>query len=268
MIYISPAVLLAEDYTSLVWPMFLWNNVVTITGITADHELAAYPATNLWNPQTSSIWKSGTIGDQTVEFETNSDQTIDAVGIARHNFGSSSIVVQIQGITAEPGAVWETLAEMVPGDDSPLLLVFTGGYYTDIRINLAEGSAAPQAGVVYIGKTLRMVTGIPPGHVPLKDAYETESLVGFAENGDFLDDIITAQRLSTSVQFRLLPGDWYREHMRGFVQSRDPFFFGWCPALYPHEMGYAKHTGSNAKPSINQSEGQMDITLPIIGLAL
>ncbi len=267
-IYLAPSIVLSPaDGASLLWPAFLWNNVLTFDGIEADQEDVDYPATNLANPQTSSLWKAGSTASQSLTFVLTSGDQIDSVGIARHNFGSAQIAVAIEGITAEPGADWEVLAELVPGDDSPILAIFEAGYYTSIRVKLEPGEVEPQAAVVYIGRLLRMPHGVPPGHAPLFDARDVEMLAGVAENGDFLGDIITSQRLGTSVDFRLLDGDWYREHMRPFVEAREPFFFAWAPALYPHECGFAKFDG-NPKPTISQVTGQIDIGLPLIGLAL
>lgn len=266
MLYIAPSIVLDVDgASSLQWPVFLWQNL--ITAVTADLEDASYPASNLLNPQTSSLWKAGSTADQDLVFDVTSAAPIDAVGIARHNFGSGECGVEIYGKTAEPGADWVLLADLSPGDDVPIIAIFAADYYVQIKISLAPDAVAPQAAVIYAGTTLRMPVGFPPGHMPLFDARDTEMLVGTAENGDFLGDVIISQRLTSSADFQVLDGDWYRENMRPFVASRAPFFFAWAPLLYPTEAGYVKFNGS-PKPTISQATGQVDISLPFLGLAL
>lgn len=266
-IFIAPSIVLSADSSSLRWPAFLWTSLITAAGISADHADSNYPATNLANPATASLWKSGSTADQDIVFTVSPSAPIDSVGIARHNWGSGAVGVTILGKTADVGAVFETLLELSPGDDSPILAIFESGYYTQIKISLAPGSVAPQAAVISIGTLLRMTTGIPPGHMPLFDARDITLLTAQAENGDFLGDVITSQLLSTSVDFKLLDPDWYRTNMRAFMRSRDPFFFAWSPTSYPLECSYCKFNGS-PKPTINQVSGQMDISLPLIGLAL
>lgn len=267
-IYLAPSLVLSpEESASLRWPAFLWNNVLTIGGIEADSEEVSFPASNLANPQTTSIWKAATTAEQYLTFTLSGEGLVDSVGIARHNFGSAQIAVTIEGITADLGADWEVLAELVPGDDSPILAIFAAGFYVGLRLKLEPEDIAPQAAVVYVGRLLRMPRGIPPGHVPLFDARDVSMLTGVAENGDMLGDVITSEHLGSSVDFRLLNGDWYRANMRPFVEAREPFFFAWAPALYPHECSFAKFDG-NPKPTISQVTGEMDISLQIIGLAL
>lgn len=267
MLYIAPSVLLAATDASLANPVFLWDNLVTSTGITADEEDADYPATNLANPQTFSMWKSGSTADQDIVFDVASTDPIDAIGIARHNFGSGQVVVKIYGITADMGAVFELLAELTPGDDSPLLAIFDEGYYVQIKVSLEPDTVEPQAAVAYIGTALIMPRGTPAGFVHLKDGLERETLSTLAENGDFLGDITVSERLVTTVEFRVLDGDWYRETMRPFVQSREPFFYAWSPSTLPNESGFAKFAGV-PKGQVNQYTGEVDVSISVIGLAL
>ncbi len=268
MIYIAPSVVLDASLAgSLACPVFLWDNLVTAAGITADEEDSDYPATNLANPQTSSLWKATSTADQDIIFDVLSDEPIDSVGIARHNFGSGNVGVKIYGITAEPGAVFVLLADLTPGDDSPILSVVDEDYYIQIKISLEPDATIPQAAVVYIGTALIMPRSTPAGFVMLKDGLEREALTGIAENGDFLGDVITSETLTTSVDFKVLDGDWYRESMRPFVQSSVPFFFARAPLTMPTEAGFAKFNGV-PKGQVNQFTGEVDVSIPITGLAL
>ncbi len=268
MLYLSPALVLAPAaYAGLANPVFCWRNVVDVASVAADSEDADYPAVNLANPQTSSVWKSETTDEQYITVAVASDEPVDYVGVARHNFGSGQIAVAVEVKTAEPGAAWEEVASLVPGDDSPLLIMLEAGFYIGVRLKLTPDEVPPQAAVLQVGKALIMPRSTPAGFVPLPDALERETLTGIAENGDFLGDIVTSERLSTTVSFQLLGGDWYRESMRPFVQAGAPFFYCWSPAQYPGEAGFAKFEAV-PQGEVNQWRGEMDVTLKLIGLAL
>jgi hypothetical protein len=91
-------------------------------------------------------------------------------------------------------------------------------------------------------------------------------LNGFAENGDFLGDIVTSEA-EDLIDFKMLVGDWYRENMRAFVQSSLPFFYCYSPALLPDETAFAKFN-SVPKGQVNQFTGEVDVSIPITALAL
>ena len=262
----SLVALITPEGSSL-WPLFGWHNLVTISNIVADQELDDFPVTNLANPQTNSVWKSGSTAEQTIEVTLSGGEEIDYVGVARHNWGSGRVRVSIDAMSGEPGAEWETVKdETYLGDDLPSMLMFEPNFYVGVRITLVPESAAPQAAVLYVGKSMRMPTGIPPGHSPLIDALEVEMSRPMSQNGEFIGDIVLAERHQSSVDFRLIPGSWYRTYMRPFLSQRAPFFFAWSPEMHPLECVFAKLT-NDPKPVINQATGEMDITLGMIGLS-
>jgi hypothetical protein len=266
MIVLSPALVLApQATTTLLWPHIGWENLVTIETIAADHEDTNYPATNLANPQTNSLWKSGSTADGSITITLSGEEQTNYVGIARHNLGSGLVPVTIYGTVAggDPEII---VGPQYLGDDLPAMFVFAADFYTEIEIFLEPAAVAPQAAVVYVGKALAMPTGIPPGHTPTRDALETQASAELSENGEFVGDIIVSQRFVTSIDFRMLDGAFYREHVRPFIQQRDPFFFAWCPLLLPTECAYAKFNG-NPRATINQATGEFDLSFGITGLA-
>lgn len=267
MLYIAPSIILAASLGSLDCPVFLWDNLVPASGISADEENASYPASNLANPQTSSLWKATTTGDQDIVIDVISDEAINAIGLARHNFGSGEIGLGIYGKTAEPGADWVQLADLTPGDDAPIFAIVDGDYYTQIKLSLTPDATVPQAAVCYMGTALILPRSTPAGYVLLKDGLERDMLNGYAENGDFLGDVVISQKLATSIEIKLLDGDWYRAHMRPFVQSSAPFFYARSSATMPSEVGYCKFDGT-PKGQVNQFTGEVDVSMSVKGLAL
>ena len=269
MIVFSSALVLEgilEEESSL-WPLFLWDNLVTISNIAADEEDADFPITNVTNPQTTSLWKATTTGDQSITITLSGAEEVDCIGIARHNFGTGNIVASIEGMNGDEGAVLEEIVgEQSLADDSPVIFLFEGDHYVELQINLAPDATIPQAAVIFVGKAMRMPTGIPPGYTPIVDALKTEVLSPLSENGEFLGDIIISQRLESQASFIGIDGDWYRETMRPFLRQRKPFFFAWSPLLHPDEVAYAKFVG-DPNPVINRTTGEVDLSIGMMGLA-
>lgn len=268
MIHFSSSIVLANFYGEDAGkPTFMWENYVDYSGITAQYEDDNNPATNLANPQTSSYWKSTSLASQTLLFDILPEKQVDAVCIARHNFGSGAIGIKIEGITADVGATWQTLIELDPSSDAPLMAIFQSDFYIQVRITLTPTDVFPQAAVMYIGPMLRMMLEIPPGYQLGTDARDIEIASGISESGEFLGDIIIGQTLDAPVEFKLLDPLWYRAQMRPFLFARVPFFFAWAPLIFPDEVLFGKFNG-NTKPVVNQVTGEIDISLPIIALAL
>lgn len=267
-IFIAPSIVLdADQSAALAYPAILWDNLVTAAGIAADHADSDYPASNLANPQTSSVWKSGSTASQSIVFTVDPATPVDGIGIARHNFGSGAIGVTISGKTGDAGATYQTLLELSPGDDSPILAIVDGGYYVGIEISLAPASVAPQAAVVYVGSLLRMSKGLVPGFSPPADGLQTGMLSGFAENGDFLGDIVTSQKHSSSFTLRPQAGDWYRDNVRPFLAARTPFFMAWAPTRFPTEASFGKFDG-DPTAVLNYYRDLFDVSFKMTGLAL
>ncbi len=265
MIYVSPSIVLdPASAASLQYPFILWDN--RITAIAAD-ENALYPASNLLNPQTSSYWKSDSTDDQDIIVDLDIDGAIDSFGIEGHNFGSGQIGISVYGITAEPGADWELLAELAPGNDKPIIGIVDAGYFVQLKFSLAPDAIVPQAAVLYVGTGLRLAKGIVPGFVPPADALQTELLSNDADNGAFLGDIIISQRRSTGLTLRPLSRDYYIANLRDFLQARAPFFFHWSPSIAPLEAAYAKFNG-DPRAVMNQANLRYDVSWQMTAVAL
>jgi hypothetical protein len=271
MIVFSPAlVLTAQQQIDENRPIICYENHVSVSNLVADQEDADYPATNLANPLTTSLWKSGSTSDQYLTVTLSGADEVDYVGIARHNFGSGAVIVSVEAITDEPGAVWEeVIDEQDLGDDRPALFVFEADHYVGVRLKLQPDAVEPQAAVMYLGRSLRMPKGLQPGHVPMPYARTRETLNGSSMNGEFTGSIVISQRLASSAIFKAIDGAWYRESMQPFVEvCRDPFFFAWRPVAFPSEVAYAWAL-SDPQPVQNYFRSDLvDISLDLGGLAL
>ncbi len=271
-IVLSPGLVVAPAATFQPhWPVFAWDNLVTIENVEAETAHADYPATNLANPSTNLRWQAADATDQALTVTLSTLQAVDCLCVERHNFGSAGVTVSVDGLTAEPGAEWdEIFPEYLPADDTPILLRYAEANLIGVRLNLQPDVIAPRAAVLNVSKLLVVPHGVAPGHTPIVDGRDVELLTGRAQSGDHLGSIVVGEALSTSVSFADLDGDWYRQTMRPAVRAMNngrAVFFGWSPTRRPTEVGYCTLQGT-ARPVINQTTGEMDIQLALGGTAI
>lgn len=213
-------------------PRILWNrnDLVAFGTVTADSEAEGYPASNLANPSTNVEYRAAAIGDVEITVTISYVGNISGVGIARHNFGSAAIAVEV-GYYDETDT-WVTLAgPQMPGSDEPLLFQFTEQSRSEIVIRLAEGDEAARAAVLYVDKLLVMPRGVDVDAdfmVP-RFARKTEYAAPLSERGDFMGRIVTSRYIDgVQHNYSHLEADFIRDEIDPFVasvQAGDPFFY-------------------------------------------
>ena len=264
---VTPALVLSSpEQFDTTTPVLGWQNFVTVSGTSADHEEDFYPAINMANSSTNLTWKSDSTDVQYVTFLLNEEEPIDYVGIARHNLGTGGVVIEVEVQLFSEGG-WSNLVEgFVVANDAPILIRFLNAAVHALRLKLTPLATPPEIAVVHIGRMLVMPIGIPVGHTPLIDGRTTRTAAGVAEAGDFLGSIVLSQKLSTSVAFQYLEDEWYRTNMRPLVrQGRGaPFFYSGFPDSHPEEAGYAWLV-SDPRPVFIEA-GWVNVTLEIAGI--
>lgn len=226
-------------------PLIGYQNLVTFTNITADTEATGYPATNLSNPATNQEWRADDTTAQELSFAVASVEDVDYVGIARHNFGSEGISVEVGYYKPLSPTEWESLAgPAIPPDDGPLLFQFTPQSLQDVVIKLGSGSAEARMAVVYIGKLLIMPRSliIDSDFPAPKFARKTSVVHGRAESGDYLGRVVLGQHTEWQHSYAHLDPEWYRDDFDPFIREAlddTPFFYAWSPDDYPYEVAYS-----------------------------
>jgi hypothetical protein len=268
MIFISRSLLLQPTASvNLSAPVILWNSLVTADTLTVSSEAEDYPAANLATDSTLEYWRAADASPVAIEVEV-AGQQIDALGIARHNLGSSHATVTVEALVSVDGGPDEWIAlndPQMPGNNAPILFRFVPLFAQRVRITIEGGTAPAQAAVLYVGKLLIMPHGISAGHVPLDQAHTTQVVNGRSERGNFLGRIITGQSAQTSAAFETLPIDWYYAEMEPFIDRgmAGPFFFAWLPQSRPDDIGFA---WLNTDPRPNMGSLYFDVTLDYGGI--
>lgn len=249
-------------------PYIGWKNQVAFGNVSADSSATGYPASNLANASTTNRWVSGSTAEQLITVAGVIDD-VDYVAIAGHNFGSAGVSLSIEGQTSESAPDFEVLASIDPATDAPLLIRIPKAPYISLQIRLTPVDVAPFASVLFVGELIIVPTGISPGYTPLEHGRDVDLVGGRAESDEYLGNIVVGSSLSSSTPFRLLPPIWYEAEMRPFIRAAnfgEAFFFAWSPVLRPNDVGYCWFGGGSARPTISQSDGSFDITLPLQGL--
>lgn len=255
-------------------PLIGYDNLVTVDTIITDTAAAGFPAINMANPSTALKWigvGGSPSADEhvTVTTETDNNQDVDYIAIARHNLGSEQIPVGVDYLDPGSPTNWtELIAPVILPNDGPALFRFPPLAYAAIRLRLQGTGAAPQIAVVYCGKLLVLQRRIYVGHTPINYGRMTKVANGKSESGNFLGRIILNEMKQTSFSMKNLTPDWYREYLDPFVaQAQEfPFFFAWRPDDYPREVGFCWMT-DDPVPKNERSNGMMGIDFSIAGVA-
>lgn len=253
-------------------PVIGIENLATADTLTADEEDADYPATNLANPATNQVWKSGSTAAQKVRSVFAEGHEIDYVAIARHNLGSGACSVSIEALTAggdpdDDGDWVEVVPEVLPGDDSPILFRFDGDTYGGVRLPLSPGSVEPQIAVLYTGKLVVLEKGIQTGFTPITYGRKPNIMNPRSQGGDFLGRIVLGGTLATEAKIINISPDWYRSTLDAAIAAMDetPFFWAWAPEDYPDEVGFV-WTVQDTMPLVAQTNGRINLTLSLEGI--
>jgi hypothetical protein len=266
MIVISDSVVTVGTETDPRNPRVGWHSLVTPDNVFSDEAEAGHPVSLLGNPATYLYWKGETTSAQTVGVQLSTAATVNYVGLARHNLGSTGAqyIVEASG----DGSSWTQLTEpRIPIDDRPLIHEFDDEFASWFRLSITPDADAPEIGVMYFGDILRLQRRIYVGHTPITYGRETTVSTGYSEEGQFLGRVVRRRMYKTSVSMQNITPDWYRSEMDPFFESATerPFFFAWRPSSYPNETGFAWLTRDpsmvNARPN-----GMVDVEFQMQGI--
>ncbi len=273
MLVISQNLTLSEAEAALPagTPFILYDNRVTFSNVSADSEDADFPITNVANPATNLEWRSASTAEQFVTLAIAATEPVDAIGIARHNFGTEGIAVTVGYFDTSSPPVFVALTDaQIPPDDGPLLFQFTADNYDSLSIKLGAGDAEPRIGVIYAGKLLICERSFPVDGKVLVPSFnrQTDVVNGKSEAGDYLGRIVLNQFTQAAITFTKFKQAWFRSYFLPFiraVQDDVPFFYAWQPASYPYEVAYCWLT-DDPQPGVDPVTGRVDVQLNINGI--
>ena len=226
-----------------------YDNVVTISNVSATSEAAGFPATNLANPATYPPWQSNSTASTQYVTVTANGAPVDYIGIAGHNLHLADVYVAVQ-YQAESGGAWvDTGSYFFVRDASPILLRLDQVEAHAVRLKIFSLSAAmqyaPKIAVMYAGAITQLPHNVYGGVSPVNLSRNVETVEGMSQNGQYLGSVTTRTTYSGSVALRNLSPSWYRSVFDPFVVAASghsgekvPFFYAWRHNDYPEEVAY------------------------------
>jgi Concanavalin A-like lectin/glucanases superfamily len=126
MIVISSSLVLSSsvsDELNINSPVIGYHNLVTISNLLATTALANYPVTNLANPSTAELWRAGRADlVQYVSVDVGAGEASDYLGIARHNFGTLSTTLSVEGWDGTTLDTGQKVLVHFDGDDGAVVI--------------------------------------------------------------------------------------------------------------------------------------------------
>jgi hypothetical protein len=252
-------------------PIIGYQNLASASSMATTTEATTHSAANLANVSTALYWQgvlSSPPEDEYITITLNTENFVDYIGIAKHNFYTEQIEASVEVLDDSSPAEWtEIVSGVIPPNDGPIIFRFTPQAITQIRVRLRPGNAAPRAAVLYVGALLVMQRRIYVNHRPVSYAVNTDTVNAMSENGSFLGRIVMREMVQTDADFTNLTPTWYRTYFDPFaIAAREaPFFFAWRPGTYPDEVGFMWVT-DNPIPNNALPNGMMSVTLSMKGV--
>lgn len=270
MIVLSQAILTDTTLSrSLNYPRILYQNHLdglAASAITVSGETTNGPRDAILTPDTAEYWQPPTL-PAWILVDLGIARSIDAVGLAGHDFGSrqTSITVEVGG---DPTFASSALFgyQLIPGDDGAILMmdsIRTGRY---LRISLA-GSVAPKLAVVYAGQALAMERMLASPYKPIDLARRTTLKRAVSRGGQYLGQTIRRNGVASSASFRNLSASFIRQSFDAFAKAArsKPYFFAWNPLSFPTESGYV-WTIDDIVPQYSGNVDNMDVAWEMVGI--
>lgn len=253
-------------------PVIGWRNLVTTANVSATSADADYPETNVANPSTALRWQgavSSPAMDDYLTFALDTEELVDYLAVARHNFYSAQIAVSVEVLNEamSPDNWDEIVSPVIPPNDGPLLFRFTPQGIASIRLRMQPGTAVPRAAVVYCGDLLVLQRRIYVGHTPINFGTQLSVANHRSISGDFLGRIVLSEKTMTQIALENLTPDWYRTYLEPFrVAAKEiPFFFAWRPSSYSYEVGFV-WVPNDPRPQNQLANGMVSFSMDIEGV--
>ena len=259
------------------YPRIGYDTVITEDNVMSDEAASGFPVSNIGNPVTHLKWKAETSAQQSIVILLDEPVTVDYLGLANHNFGTTGTTVTLQYATAlgsplsggsplvgspiggSPLATWDDIfVNDVISTDNAYIHEFDEITSQAFRIIITPGGGspfvAPELAVAYLGLILSVPEKKFVGYEPPTLNEQSVISTGYSENGSFLGRVIRSEGLEHSVTFNYLSASWYRENFVPFtVQAKiAPFFYAWRPLDNPDEVAFMWTTSN---PKMNNSRG-------------
>lgn len=249
-------------------PILGYHSILTPDDFSSSYAAQGGENINMWSPDTASMWIGENYGNdepetltQFVYLKNPNNETVNYIGIARHNFGSQGLSYKIQ-YTNDGRVTWNDITDFrLPSSDDSILIYFDDNSAGEFRIFISFyglSMPAPRIAHVKLGIALVLQRRIYVGHMPATLAKNVKKTTHGSESGQYLGQVVHRSYYQTSLSQENNSPAFVRENIVPFInhvnghtvtENTAPatFFFAWRPSDYPDEVIYG-WTGDNIQP--------------------
>ncbi len=248
-------------------PIIGYHSILTPDDISSSYASDEGPNINMWSPDTSTMWIGETLDDdnptnisQYVRLYNPNNETVDYIGIAKHNIGSLGYAYKIQ--YSDDGLTWTDItSDAIPSSDDSILVYFDSSSHAQYRVLISTYGVTmkkPRIAHIKLGRALVLQRRIYVGHMPATLAKNVKKTTHGSESGQYLGQVVHRSYYQTSLSQENNSPAFVRENIVPFInhvnghtvtENTAPatFFFAWRPSDYPDEVIYG-WTGDNIQP--------------------
>ena len=235
-------VVIAPSFTSPVQPFHhprvAWRR--RFGNFSASTEAEGFDAENALNERTDTFWKPTALpATFSIIFAPN--PIISYCGIAAHTLGSSGCTVFVEQFVAGLFG-WETVAEITPTNDDPLLFLFSKINRSEMRVRITGGATMPLVGVLWMGDVTEWPRpAVYAPSVSFQRAKRSEFSANVTEGGQIVGRKLIRREIRPQMAVEYLSESWIETEFDAFAEHAEtlPFFVADRPADYPDSVAYA-----------------------------
>lgn len=167
---------------------FLWENDLDSGTLTASTEDPNFVASSLVDTRLTTIWKSMTVGSQTIVVDLTNAASVSAIAIANHNF-TASVTALIEGNSSDSwGAA--PVSETITYRSTIMMLFFTAASYRYWRFSFDDPTNTDgfiSVGRLFLGEYLQAdpssLIEFPEEHIRTDSFQTSEGNQLYADEG-------------------------------------------------------------------------------------
>lgn len=247
-------------------PIILYKNYLANNTLAVTSTASGYSANNLIDWRTYTKWKASSSADQNIDAFVENDQAYlelaeggwleteggyleledgvapDALFIFNHNLYTIGATITVQ-YSADGGSTYTDLYSFDAATDNAILKTFNE---SDIkisqywRIKLSSMSAAPEIGVLMLGK--KMEFPYPPDNqvIPKQESMKLASEI--SQEGHLLGTVLAYNAIQINHKWSYILRTWIEGHFEQFWNSHAkfnyPFVYAWDLVNRPDDIFY------------------------------
>lgn len=216
------------------------QNLFESATVTASNEATGFEKENAYDKRTSTWWKPGVIGTQTLRAVFASNKTVDCFGVFGHNLGTEGATIKLQYST-NSGGVWNDLFTVTPTDDKCIFRRTGTSQSADYwGIEITNCTVDTLIGIGAFGQALALPEGMPPGFKSPAYARNKRFSNFITDGGQFGGRSVIAEGNETTIIQSLVTPSWIDSNWDNLVNRVEvaPFFFSWDYENRPDEAAY------------------------------